>query len=171
MLVETRVRQGLSAMSLAASALCAGGALGMAGPASAIIEVTSAGAEYAALHPRPIARTAPSGDFHAVMDQVFGPGRWRQTSGYRTQAQENELRRQGAGTVPSGHISRHSIGRPDAPSAYDAVVDHLPLETAAAKLRRAGGPFSRVVAERAHGGQGAHLHIELVSMSAGPAEN
>ena len=39
-------------------------------------------------------------------------------------------------------------------------------ETAAAKLRRAGGGFSRVVAEGAHGGQGPHLHIELTSASA-----
>jgi hypothetical protein len=140
-------------------------ALGLASAASAgTIQVTSAGDEYATFHPRARAVAPASGeDFQATMDRVFGPGRWRKTSGYRTQAQEDALRRQGAGTVAPGHISRHSIGGTDAPGAYDAVVDHMPLASAAAKLRQAGGGFSRVLAEGAHGGQGAHLHVELVS--------
>jgi len=125
------------------------------------IEVVSAGAEFAAAHPKKI-KVASQDDFHSTMNKVFGEGRWRQTSGYRTKAQEDELRRQGAGTVAPGHTSRHSIGGPGAPGAYDAVVDHLPLDAAAARLRGAGGPFSRVLAEGAHGGQGAHLHVELI---------
>jgi hypothetical protein len=141
-------------------AVCLAGA-----PAAAQIQVTSAGAEYEALHPRPVAKAeAPAGeDFQATMDRTFGAGRWRKTSGYRTQAQENALRRQGAGTVAPGHISRHSIGGADAPSAYDAVVDRMTLASAAEKLKRAGGPVARVVAERAHGRQGPHLHIELAT--------
>lgn len=111
------------------------------------------------------------------MDQVFGPGRWRQTSGYRSQAQEDALRRQGAGTVAPGRISHHSIGVPGSPGAYDAVVDGMSLETAAAKLKRtgAGAGFSRVVAEGAHGVEGPHLHIELATAAArgapAPADN
>lgn len=178
MLVEWWVRQRFNATRIAAAAICLGGAIAVASPACAIIEVTSAGAEYAALHPRPVAKPAArtatrmvgSGEFQAVMDQVFGPGRWRQTSGYRTQAQENALRRQGAGTVAPGRISLHSIGAAHAPGAYDAVVEGLPLESAAAMLRRVGG-FSRVLAEGAHGDQGAHLHIELISTSSGVGEN
>ena len=125
------------------------------------IEVVSAGAAIAAAHPKKI-KVASEDDFHTTMNKVFGEGRWRQPSGYRPRAQEDELRRQGAGTVAPGHISRHSIGGPEAPGAYDAVVDHLPLSAAAAKLRSAGGPFSRVLAEGAHGSQGAHLHVELI---------
>jgi len=129
------------------------------------IQVVSAADEFRAAHPRPAARGAGD-DFRSTMDQVFGQGRWRQTSGYRSQAEEDTLRRQGAGTVAPGRISHHSIGRPGSPGAYDAVVDSMAPETAAAKLRRAGGGFSRVVAEGAHGGQGPHLHIELTSASA-----
>ena len=149
------------AMVLGATIVGVAGAAG-AGP----IQVISAGAEYAALHPRPVqaaSATAPSGDFHATMDRVFGQGRWRQTSGYRTRAQEEALRRQGAGVVARGRTSLHSIGAPDAPGAYDAVVDRVAPARAAARLRQAGVGFSRVVAEAAHGRQGPHLHVELVS--------
>jgi hypothetical protein len=133
-------------------------------PAVAQIQVVSAPAEYERLHPKPVAKPAANGeDFEATMDRTFGAGRWRKTSGYRTQAQENALRRQGAGTVAPGRISRHSIGDVDAPSAYDAVVDRMTLASAAEKLKRAGGPVARVVAERAHGRQGPHLHIELAT--------
>ena len=149
-------------LALAAMALC------LATTAAAgTIQVVSAPAEYAAAHPRPVAATsaaAPSGDFRSTMDRVFGAGRWRQTSGYRTQAQENALRRQGAGAVPAGRTSLHSLGGPEAPGAYDAVVDRLAPARAAAKLKLAGAGFSRVVAEAAHGRQGPHLHVELVSV-------
>jgi hypothetical protein len=150
------------AVALGLTTLC------MAGAASADgIQVVSAGAEYAALHPRPVAETpagaASGGDFRATMDRVFGPGRWRQTSGYRTRAQEEALRRQGAGTVAPGRTSLHSIGAPDAPGAYDAVVDRLAPAQAAARLRQAGAGFARVIAEAPHGRQGPHLHVELVS--------
>lgn len=129
---------------------------------AAQIQVTSAGAEYETFHPRPVAQAPGSREgFQAAMDRAFGPGRWRKTSGYRSQAQENALRRQGAGTVAPGHVSYHSIGAPDAPSAYDAVVAGMSPVSAAAKLKQVGGPFTRVLAERRHGAQGAHLHIEL----------
>ena len=142
--------------------------------AAGAIQVVSAGAEYAAVHPRRAARAAAGDDFQATMDRVFGPGRWRQTSGYRSQAAENALRRQGAGTVAPGRISLHSVGGADAPGAYDAVVDRMSVAGAAAKLRQSGATFSRVVAEGAHGGQGPHLHIELgraPAQSADSAEN
>jgi hypothetical protein len=152
-------------MRIAAKALCAAGltALCWATAATAgTIQVVSAGDEFAAAHPRRAAKAMPAA-FHSTMDNVFGPGRWRQTSGYRTQAQEDALRQQGAGTVAPGHVSRHSVGGPDAPGAYDAVVDNMSLEAAAAKLRQAGKGFARVIAEGAHGNQGAHLHVELTS--------
>ena len=149
-------------------------ALSLAGPAAvAQIEVVNAGDEYAAVHPHPKARAAraTSGDFRATMDQVFGEGRWRETSGFRTQAQENALRRAGAGTVAPGRISYHSVGGPDAPGAYDAVVASMSAASAAAKLKKAGAPFHRVLAERAHGREGPHLHVELVSTTGSAGEN
>jgi hypothetical protein len=154
-------------MSFRAIGLAAAGiwTLGLAGAACAgTIEVVSADSEYARAHPRPVVAADASGeDFAATMDRVFGQGRWRQTGGYRTRAQENALRRQGAGTVAPGHVSLHSVGDPDSPGAYDAVVDHMSPSQAAAKLRRSGAAFSRVVAEGAHGPQGPHLHVELIS--------
>lgn len=130
------------------------------------IEVVSADADYARFHPKPVATaSAPAGDFSRTMDRVFGAGRWRQTSGYRTQAQENALRRQGAGTVAPGRTSLHSIGGPQAPGAYDAVVAHLSNAEAAARLKRDAGGAFRVLAERAHGPQGPHLHVERLNMA------
>jgi hypothetical protein len=144
----------------------AGVAFGLATAASAgTIEVVSADADYARFHPKPVVATqAAGGDFSATMDRVFGPGRWRQTSGFRTQAQENALRRQGAGTVAPGHTSLHSLGGPEAPGAYDAVVANLSPAQAAARLKRDAGGAFRVLAERAHGPQGPHLHVERVSL-------
>ena len=97
--------------------------------------------------------------FSLVMDSVFGAGRWRETGGYRTPERENELRAQGALTVPLGVLSRHSMGHPGAPGAYDLVVEGVSPAQAAERLRRAGAPF-RLLAEGAHGTQGAHLHVE-----------
>src|ERR1700761_8714252 len=152
----------LRATSMAAA--LAGLALGWATAATAQIEVVSADGEFAKAHPKPVVVDAGAGgDFSATMDRVFGAGRWRQTSGYRTQAQENALRRQGAGTVAPGHVSRHSVGGPAAPGAYDAVTDHLSMAQAPAKLKQSAGAGFRVVAERADGQQGAHLHVELTS--------
>ncbi len=138
-----------------------------AGAHAGTIEVVSADADYARFHPKPVAEApaAPGGDFSTTMDRVFGAGRWRQTSGYRTRAQEDALRRQGAGTVAVGHTSLHSMGGPQAPGAYDAVVAHLSNAEAAAKLKRDAGASFRVLAERAHGAQGPHLHVELASAS------
>lgn len=145
--------------------LAAAWALGLAHAAWAgTIEVVSADAEHEKAHPHALA-PALSDDFAGVMDRVFGPGRWRETGGYRTPAQENALRRQGAGTVAPGRLSRHSLGDPQAPGAYDVVVAGMSPSEAAAKLRRAGGPIAKVAAEAAHGPQGPHLHIELASVS------
>jgi hypothetical protein len=102
----------------------------------------------------------PAAQFGAIMDSVFGPGAWRMTGGYRTPERENELRAQGALTVPPGVLSRHSMGRPDAPGAYDLVVNGLSPADAAARLRESNAPFSRYFPEGAHGTQGAHLHLE-----------
>lgn len=99
--------------------------------------------------------------FRATMDRVFGPGGWRQTSGYRTSAQEEALRRQGAGVVARGRRSAHSFGDRRAPGAYDAVVPGMSQREAAARLRRAGHGLPKVVAEAPHGPQGPHLHIEV----------
>lgn len=118
----------------------------------------------------PPAKAAPKAALHAALDQVFGEGRWRQTSGFRTVAQENALRRQGAGTVAPGRISRHSVGVPDLPGAYDVVAVGMSQAQAAAKLKAAaGGVVAKVATEAAHGNQGAHLHIELTADAIRPA--
>ena len=150
----------MSAAAGLAMAFCLAG-----GAAAGSIQIVSSHEEFSAAHPERRAKAtageASGDDFRSTMNRVFGPGRWRQTSGYRTQAQEDALRRQGAGTVAPGRLSHHSIGGVNAPGAYDAVVDSMPLVTAATRLKQAGGGFSRVLAEGAHGGQGPHLHIEL----------
>lgn len=98
--------------------------------------------------------------FAAVMDSVFGRGTWRMTGGYRTPEREDQLRAQGAKTVRPGGLSRHSLGRPGAPGAYDLVVDGMSPGEAANRLRRAGAPFVRYQPKGAHGTQGPHLHLE-----------
>ena len=98
--------------------------------------------------------------FAAVMDGVFGRGAWRMTGGYRTPEREDQLRAQGAMTVRPGGISRHSLGRPGAPGAYDLVVDGMSPSEAARRLRAAGAPFARYQPKGAHGTQGPHLHVE-----------
>ena len=117
----------------------------------------------------PKVATAPKGaaaqvKFKAVMDSVFGAGKWRETGGYRTPERENQLRAEGALTVRAGAISRHSLGRPGAPGAYDAVVTGVSLDVAAARLRTSGAPFRKILAEGTHGTQGAHLHLEPFSI-------
>lgn len=98
--------------------------------------------------------------FRSTMDQVFGAGAWRVTGGYRTPERENQLRAQGALTVAAGRLSRHSMGRPGAPGAYDVVVDGMSPFRAAAKLRRAGAPFATIFPKGRHGTQGPHLHLD-----------
>lgn len=107
-----------------------------------------------------LAQESPGARFGTIMDSAFGPGAWRMTGGYRSPERENELRAQGALTVPPGVLSRHSTGRPGAPGAYDLVVNGLSPAAAAARLRQANAPFRRYFAEGAHGTQGAHLHLE-----------
>ena len=106
---------------------------------------------------------------HEVMNSVFGPGTWRETGGYRTQARENELRAQGALTVPEGSLSRHSLGGRDAPGAYDVVVAGLTPSQAAERLRMAGASFRTLLPEGAHGSQGPHLHLEPHGFDLGAA--
>ena len=112
---------------------------------------------------RQVAKTAArlnSSQFHVVMDTVFGPKNWRETGGYRPPARENELRTEGAETVPAGMLSRHSLGTPQAPGAYDVVVARMSTADAAVRLLSSGVRFRRVFPEGAHGSQGPHLHIE-----------
>lgn len=104
--------------------------------------------------------TVPASDFHAVLDKTFGAGKWKLTSGYRSPAKEDALRASGAGTVPAGSTSHHSMGTEDAPGAYDVVVDGLTPAQAAAKLKGSGTRFSKLFAEGAHGAEGGHLHVE-----------
>src|SRR5262245_40561880 len=87
--------------------------------------------------------------FAAVMDSVFGPGAWRMTGGYRSPQREAQLRSQGAMTVRPGGVSRHSLGSPDAPGAYDVVVNGMSPGEAARRLRLAGAPFARYMPKTA----------------------
>jgi len=98
--------------------------------------------------------------FREMMNTVFGPSGWRETGGYRPPEREDELRAEGALTVPVGHISPHSTGTPDAPGAYDIVVAGMTPEQAAEALRRSGLRFRRIFPEGGHGTQGPHLHVE-----------
>jgi len=113
---------------------------------------------YGQLHQ--IGKGLPQARFYAAMDSVFGAGNWRETGGYRSPARENELRAEGALTVPEGRLSRHSMGTPDAPGAFDIVVAGMTPEQAAARIRQTGAHFSRLFPEGRHGTQGGHLHIE-----------
>jgi hypothetical protein len=119
---------------------------------------------------RPSAGWTQNDRFHATMDQVFGAGRWRETSGYRSPAEENRLRLEGAGTVAAGRLSGHSRGTPDAPGAYDAVVYGMSLTGAASMLRASGTEFAQAFVEGAHGPEGAHLHINVGNGLAAVAE-
>jgi TPR repeat protein len=107
----------------------------------------------------PVVRLGSS-QFRSVMDKVFGAGNWVETSGYRAPAKEDQLRAEGAGTVAQGMLSRHSLGTPRAPGAYDVVVAHMSITDAASKLLGSGVRFRRVFPEGAHGNQGPHLHVE-----------
>jgi hypothetical protein len=98
--------------------------------------------------------------FASYMDTVFGRGAWRMTGGYRTPEREDQLRAQGAMTVRPGGLSRHSLGRPGAPGAFDLVVDGMSPGEAANRLRIAGAPFARYQPKGTHGSQGPHLHLE-----------
>ena len=147
-------------------------------PSEPSIQVVSADDEAEKANPglyrRPAVSQAPltaaqREQFRAALDEVFGPGRWRETSGFRTRAQENALRRQGAGTVAVGRVSRHSIGGPQTPGAYDVVVPGMSQAQAAAKLKAAGQGWGRVAAEAAHGREGAHLHLELAPVDSANA--
>ncbi len=114
----------------------------------------------------PSARWTQNDRFHTTMDQVFGPGRWRETSGFRSPGEENRLRLEGAGTVAAGQLSAHSRGTPDAPGAYDAVVYGISLTRAASMLRASGTEFAQAFVEGAHGPEGAHLHINVAGFAA-----
>lgn len=107
--------------------------------------------------------------FAEVMDSVFGRGAWRMTGGYRTPEREDELRAQGAMTVRPGGLSRHSLGRPGAPGAFDLVVDGISPSEAENRLRRAGAPFARYQPKGTHGAQGPHLHLEPYGFGPVPA--
>lgn len=100
----------------------------------------------------------PTKDFSAVMDRTYGKGGWKDTGDYRSPAREDQLRAEGAATVPAGHTSMHSRGTPDAPGAHDIVV---PGDLSAAARRLP--PGYKGLAEGAAGGQGAHLHVEVPS--------
>ena len=104
-----------------------------------------------------------------VMNAVFGKGAWRMTGGYRTPEREDQLRAEGAMTVRPGGVSRHSLGQPGAPGAYDLVVDGMSPFEAAERLRRAGAPFARYQPKGAHGTQGPHLHVEPHGFGPTPA--
>ena len=90
--------------------------------------------------------------FASSMDSIYGPGNWRQTGGWRSQAREEQLREQGAQTVAPGRISAHSLGTADAPGARDVRVNGETPQEAAARIRAQGFPAAQVYPEGAAGG-------------------
>lgn len=92
------------------------------------------------------------------LDDKFGKGKWRFTSGYRSQGSEDRLRGEGAGTVPEGKISAHSKGTYEAPGAEDIVVDGKSADEVKGALK--DGPFTKVIAEGREGPEGPHIHVE-----------
>lgn len=148
----------------AKSGLCLGAAVALlAGVAAAshAIALDFVSSPVVRIGPDPSTFESKSARLKEALDRAFGPGRWRVTSGFRSQERENELRAMGAGTVPIGVTSHHSMGAPGAPGAFDVVVDGMGQSEAAALLRRVDPGFSRVLYERAHGPEGPHLHIEM----------
>ncbi len=139
--------------SILAAALCAGSQ-------AAALDLVSA-APVVRIGPDPASAQGRVARLKDALDRAFGSGRWRITSGYRSQERENELRALGAGTVPVGVTSHHSMGTTSAPGAFDVVVDGMAQSLAAVTLRRTDPGFGRVLYERAHGPEGAHLHIEM----------
>lgn len=104
----------------------------------------------------------PTSAFDTGVNASLGPGRWRETGGYRSPAREDQLRAQGAATVPAGRTSRHSLGTADAPGAHDIVPEGMSMTDAEARLRRTPG-VKDVLAEGSAGGQGAHLHVDMAN--------
>lgn len=136
----------------------------------AAAEQGNAGAEFALAtlslkYSLGLSGLTPHARFTALMDSVFGSKAWRETGGFRTAKRENELRAQGALTVAEGAKSAHSIGKPEAPGAYDLVVNDLTPEQAARKLRVSKAPLKVIYPEAAHGSEGPHLHVEPYSIS------
>ena len=112
-----------------------------------------------------LGEVTPHARFTALMDSVFGPAAWRETGGFRTAKREDELRALGALTVAQGAKSAHSLGKPEAPGAYDLVVNGLSPEQAAKKLRASKAPLKVIFPEAAHGSEGPHLHVEPISIN------
>jgi hypothetical protein len=111
--------------------------------------------------PDPPSAESKAARLREALDKAFGSGRWKITSGFRSEAQENHLRAIGAGTVRRGAISKHSMGAPGSPGAFDVVVEGMAQSQAAALLRASAPDFSRILYEGAHGPEGPHLHIEM----------
>lgn len=109
----------------------------------------------------PAPKVGKASDFHALMDKTFGAGKWHETSGFRTPAEEDALRAQGAGTVPKGKLSHHSLGTEDQPGARDIVVDGLNPRQVARKLSATGADFVHFFPEAQKAKQGAHLHVDF----------
>lgn len=118
---------------------------------------------------KPAAGYMSQAAFRSRMDDVYGAGRWRETSGYRTAAQEDSLRAQGAGMNRPGTVDPHMQGGPDDPGAYDIVVPGMNARQAAQRLRDANFQAHQIYPEGAHGTQGEHLHIGMNPESADPA--
>ena len=98
-------------------------------------------------------------DFKRYLDKAVGPGRYRITSGYRTMAEDEALRRQGAGMTPRGAVSPHERGGPGDPGAYD--IQPVGLSDAEFQAKLKGGPFANEFLEGSHGNQGQHFHVNM----------
>lgn len=109
----------------------------------------------------PLKGEVSTSDFKATLDKVFGSGKWKQTSGYRSPAAEDRLRAEGAGTVRPGHVSAHSEGDAEDPGAFDFEVSGMPQAEAAKKLAKADPRFTKAFAEAPHGAEGEHVHAAV----------
>jgi TPR repeat protein len=113
---------------------------------------------YAQIAQRPSPAAGSRAAFDAALDQMFGKRRWRETGGFRTAEREAQLRAAGldrsrrtdlrplAGHAPVAGRVRYRRRRPDT--------------GAAARLRRSGFVWKKLLPEGLSGNQGPHLHVE-----------
>jgi hypothetical protein len=107
----------------------------------------------------------PEEEVASLLDKKFGRGKWHFGSKFRPPEREDELRAEGAGTVPKGDVSQHSMGTPERPGAWDLTVLGMSPQDVALKLQGtkldSGATLATDFPEAPHGQEPAHTHISF----------